>query len=383
MTAASHSPVGAERRPASWLDLVAHDPRPWLRTSDEPFARWVALTQLDDRPADNSAAREAHDLTLAHPSVTALVDRLPEWTDPVRSHGAPAYAPNLLNLLADLGVSDEAGLPGVTRLLDAMLEHRTPQGRFEAFATFIRQPEPAWSTLACDHYVITEVLVRFGREDDPRVQTALALIADDIVDTSMGVGCRCLPHSRTRGRGPGRVADPCPQVTAEALRVLSRVRRPSVRTGHGLADAARTLLGVWRGRGDAKPYMFGHGLHFKAVKWPNIWYSSLTVLDALAAVPEVWHPSTADPTDSEAAAQLVACLAAYNVGADGRVVPRSVYRGFGEFSFGQKKHPSPIATAWVAAALRRFDALAPLAAAVDVTRLASAKGGTGVPVPPR
>ena len=44
--------------------------------------------------------------------------------------------------------TEQDGLPAVERLLDEMLERRTPDGRFLAFATFIRQPEPEWSTLA-------------------------------------------------------------------------------------------------------------------------------------------------------------------------------------------------------------------------------------------
>ncbi len=366
---------------AAWPTLLASDPRRWLRESAEPYARWVCRVRLDDRPLDDPAVRADHAATLDDPAVAGLIDRLPAWTDPIRSHGAPTYGPNLLHLLADLGVTERDDVPAVARLLDEMLEHRTPEGRFLAFATFIRQPEPQWSTLACDHYAITEVLVRFGRADDPRVRTALHLMADDITDTSLGPGCRCLPHSRTRGRGPGRVADPCPQVTAEALRTFGRLDaadRPS-----GLDDVARTVLRVWRERGEAKPYMFGHGVHFKAVKWPNIWYSDLTVLEALAGYTQVWSGTSAERDDQAAAAELVACLAAYNTDADGRVVPRSIYRGFGDFSFGQKKTPSPIATAWVCAALRCFDAIGGHATAVDVTRLASAKGGTGVPVPPR
>lgn len=189
-------------------------------------------------------------------------------------------------------MSGEDDLPGVQRLLGEMLEHRTAEGRLLAFATFIRQPDVAWSTLACDHYAITEVLVRFGRVDDPRVRTALDLMADDITSTSLGQGCRCLPHSGTGGRGPGRVGDPCPQVTAEARRTFGRLEaadRPSA-----LAEAARTLLQVWHKRAEVKPYMFGHGMHFKAVKWPNIWYSDLTVLEALAPYPEVWSGAGAE-----------------------------------------------------------------------------------------
>lgn len=73
---------------------------------------------------------------------------------------------------------------------------------------------------------------------------------------------------------------------------------------------------------------------------------------------------------------------AYNVSPEGTVTPRSTYRGFETFSFGQKERPSPFATALLLAVLRRLDDLAPAAAAVDVGALASSKGGRGTAVPP-
>ena len=231
------------------MGLLPSDPRPWLRESDEPYARWVTRVRLDDRQPDDPIVSADHQATLNDPLIQALIERLPAWTDPIRSHSAPAYAPNLLNLLADLGVSGKDDLPGVQRLLGEMLEHRTPEGRFLAFATFIRQPDAAWFTLACDHYAITEVLVRFGRVDDPRVRTAVDLMADDITNTSLGQGCRCLPHSGTGGRGPGRVGDPCPQVTAEALRTFGRLDaadRPSV-ARRGGPDLAAGVAQARRG----------------------------------------------------------------------------------------------------------------------------------------
>ena len=52
-------------------------------------------------------------------------------------------------------------------------------------------------------------------------------------------------------------------------------------------------------------------------------------------------------------------------------------------SLGQKKRPSPFATAHLCAVLRRFEDLADDIAAVDVTLLTSSKGGTGLALPPR
>ena len=123
--------------------------------------------------------------------------------------------------------------------------------------------------------------------------------------------------------------------------------------------------------------MFGHGSRFKTVKWPPLWYGSFWMLDTLGRYPDLWTNS--DDEDRRCLAEMVACLIAYNVAADGTVTPRSVYRGFEGFSFGQKKVPSPIATAMVAGVVRSFASLAPEIATVDIACLSSSKGGTGSP----
>ena len=88
------------------------------------------------------------------------------------------------------------------------------------------------------------------------------------------------------------------------------------------------------------------------------------------------------PDDRRALAELAACLIAYNIGPDGRVAPRSTYRGFESYSFGQKKAPSPFATARLLAVLHRLDPLAAQVREVDVLSLPSSMGGTGTAEPP-
>ena len=58
----------------------------------------------------------------------------------------------------------------VERLLDQMLEHQTPSRRFMSYGTSRMSPEPVWGSLLCDTHAITEVLVRFGRAEDPRFE---------------------------------------------------------------------------------------------------------------------------------------------------------------------------------------------------------------------
>lgn len=129
--------------------------------------------------------------------------------------------------------------------------------------------------------------------------------------------------------------------------------------------------------------MFGHGRQFKQVKWPPTWYGAYEVIDTLGRLSEVWNGPETPPEDRTALAEVAACLLDYNVAANGTVTPLSTFKGFETFSFGQKKQPSPFATALVWVALHRVKPLANEIAAVDVTKLASSKGGTGMPLPPK
>lgn len=345
----------------AWTGLLGADPRPWLLASDEPAARWVALTDLLDRPESDPEVAAAHAAVVSDVGTRGLVTRLPAWgvDTGVSGHSSPGYAPNLLHLLADLGVG-----PGdderVDALLDEMLEHQDADGGFLFYArgghgAKGRPPEPAWGSLACDRHAIVEVLVRFGRDDHPRVKAALARMAADRAETAQGRSWLCLPDAATGFRGPGRKADFCPQVALEALRTFARL--PASSRPPGLLDTARVSLRAWRRRHEQRPYMFGHGRRFLTAKWPAFWYDAQWFLDALGRYPELWKGEAARAEDRRTLAEVAAGLVTHNFGPGGRVTPRSCYQGFAGFSFGQKKAPSPFATARLAAVLRRFDHL--------------------------
>ena len=362
-----------------WLRYWGPDPRPWLRAAAEPAARWRCLADLDAHTgAETEAARTA---AVNDDAVQQLVARLPDWELGLggAGHESPTCGPNLLNLLAELGVG-----PGdddrIERLLDQMLEHQDDAGRFRSFGPVPGSSTAVWGAVACDTHAVTEALVRFGRTEDPRVRRGLDYIASTLAATPQGDGWRCTPHTVTGWRGPGRKADVCPQVTLEALRTFARL--PSGQRPDGVLDAVRTSLAVWRRRTAEHPYMFGHGVSFKTIKWPPVWYGIWMLLDTVGRYPQAWSGSDADSDDRRSVAELVACLTAYNVAADGTVTPTSCYRGFDQFSFGSKRRPSPIATAMTAAVALRFAPIAKQIEAVEVLRLASTRGDEQ-PVGPR
>jgi len=366
-----------------WRTMLPADPLPWLLGSGEPAARWVALVKLLDRPADDLLVHEAHEAVLAGPEAQDLLGRLLDWEEPqaISGHDSPAFMPNLVGLLADMGVTPDDD-PRLGALLDQMLAHSDDEGRFATFAVPTRaKREACWTLLQCDTFAIAEILARAGRGDDPRLRRAVACAAADLAETPQGPAWPCRPEPASGFRGPGRKADCCPMLIIEALRLWSYL--PEDTRPARLADAGRVLLRAWRVRGDEKPYMFGHGRVFKTVKWPPTWYGAYLVLDAVGRWPELWRGDEARAEDRAAVAELAACLIAYNVSPDGTVTPCSARKGFELHSFGQKKEPSAWATARVCAVLRRFEDLADEVRAVDVLGLGSSKGGTGTPVPPR
>lgn len=368
-------------------DLGRPDPTPWLLASDEPQARWVTLACLvTEGPAGATASAaagraaalaEAHAAVLADPATRSLLDRIPDWESPVdlSGHNRPELATNLLDLLADIGLTEEDD-PRIAHLIGQMLSHTDSDGRFIAFA--VQRSGPAvWGCLPCDTHAIADVALRFGHVDDPRVRRALAAAEADLAETDMGPAWLCRPDAVTGFRGPGRKTEPCPQTTLEALRAFSWL--PQAERPAWLGSVAHTVLEIWRQRGERRPYMMGHGRQFKTVKWPPTWYGAYEIVDVLGRLPDTWQDM---PEDRHSLAEIAACLLEYNVAADGRVTPLSAFRDFDELSVTDKKKPSPLATALLWSRLALLTQLAPEIAAIDVMTLGSSKGGTGTPQPP-
>ena len=383
-------PLVEPGRPWAWADFFSADPRSWILDSADPAATWSLLTGVLDHSDDDDVVA-AHRAVLADPLTRDLIDRLPDWEggQPLSGHDSPKFAPNLLNLLADMGLRAGDSLR-VDRVLEQMLAHQDTVGHFQSYAPQRGWDRPMWGALLCDSHAVVEVLVRYGHGRDARVLAGHARMTDDLTETAQGRAWLCLPDPVTRFRGPGRKGDFCPQVTLEALRVharLAETERPPGLLDAGLLDVslldvARVSLAAWQRRDAQKPYMFGHGKTFKTVKWPPPWYRVYAVLDTLGRYPGLWRGEDVRPEDRRSMAELIAVLIAYNMTDDGRVVPRSTSRGFEAFSFGQKKEPSAFATARVLTVLHRLDDLAQEAQAIDVTSLSSSKGGAGVALPP-
>lgn len=339
------------------IALLGHDPLPELLCSPEPAARWLLRARFFRHPCDDTALQGDHRAVLQDQNTQELIARLPDWESPARigGHDSPAFTPNLLSLLHDMGVGP-ADEPRIAESLQKMLLHRDPEGRFCTLAGWRGMAEPRWGALLCDTHAITEALARGSHVHDPRVSESFARMEHDLVETAQGRGWPCRPEPSTGFRGPGRKADACPQVALEALRALSYL--PSQERPEWAIEAARLPLSCWRGRKERKPYMFGHGERFRRGKWPQTWYSALAVVDTLGRWPELWSSAQARPEDRQALVEILSGLVRSSVDPKtGLLTPASCYKGFEAWSFGQKKRPSHFATVKLLVALGRVPEL--------------------------
>ncbi len=318
-----------------WIKLLPKDPRKFLIESEESFSVYRTITDLFDLPLDHPEVKIAHSNVLEDPHVNFLLDNLSDWEkDLTKAHNKADYLPNQLWLLLDWGVKPEDD-NRMQSAIDKILSHQDEDnGQFlayiEAYDRKTKNKYPMWSSALCDHNIIVSVLLLAGLENDKRVQFGVKRMNELLKDTTQGKGWKCEPWLYYKRRGPGRVNDACPMIIADALRgywVLSQDKWPE-----GLIASGLTLLNCWSNRSEEKPYMFGHGKKFRLPRAPFFWYNIGTILDCTRHYPAL--------VKTQAFRELAA-VSLLNFSTEGVFIPQTVYLYFKEYSFGQKKEPSP------------------------------------------
>jgi hypothetical protein len=325
----------------------------WLLESDDPWTRYRTLVDLLDRPEDDSEVQTARAEMLAHPQVQALIAEAATWPGyPLKRHNDAKHPIHKLSTLADFGVraSDAgpalSGVEGMAPAIEAVLAHRSPEGAFQTVTlvpkAFGGTGEEMWTWMLCDAPTLLYALLAFGLGDDSRVEQAVEHLVG-LVDEN---GWRCVGAPELgKFRGPGRKADPCPIVNVYALKALAQVTElldsPAARTG------AEMLLWHWEHQAERKIYMFGIGTDFRKLKYPFVWYDILHVVDVLSRFPSV-H---ADPRFREMVEAITA-----QADDEGRYTASSMYRAWKDWSFADKKNPSPWLTFLVLRVVNRITA---------------------------
>jgi hypothetical protein len=330
----------------AWQDQISADPTQWLLASDEPWTRYHTLQDLRGTPEDQPQVQTARAEMLRHPSVQSLAAETATWGErPFKRHNDASYPIYSLSTLADFGLqtSDAAALPDLGVGLEAVLAHQSPEGAFE---TVVQIPvrfggfgQDQWAWMLCDSPTLLYSLLAMGLGQDPRVQRAVEHLASAVGDN----GWRCVASPKLgRFKGPGKKADPCPIVNVYALKALARV--PDLVDSPETRSGAEMLLRHWECQGERKLFLFGIGTDYRKLKYPYVWYNLLHVVEVLSQLPFVHH----DPRFRE----MVDALR-IQANEDGRFTAGSMYRAWKEWSFADKKHPSPWLTFLCCRVLKR------------------------------
>ena len=306
-----------------------NEPTKWM-LEGPPWVQYRTRLDLLGQAEDAPQVLAARQATMAHQQVRALLADLAGWPGrPLQRHNDANHLLHKLAFVADLGL--RADDPGISQITEHILGHQSSEGPFQILVNiptrFGGTGEDQWAWMLCDAPLLLYALLKFGLQEDRRVQTAYHHLAGLIREN----GWPCAATEELgRFRGPGRKADSCPYSTLLMLKTLSQM--PEWLDSDACRIGAEALLSLWEQRRERRPYLFAMGTDFAKLKAPLIWYDILHVLDVLTQFP--WLRQ--DPRLRE----MVGVVRA-KAGEHGRFTPESVWMAWKEWDFGQKRSPSP------------------------------------------
>ena len=308
-------------------EFLNYDPLPFLESSEEPWVKYnLKLLQSED------GSKEFDELT-ADPRIQSLIDECIRWPDPpIKRHNDAKHPLHKIEMLADMGldIRDQ----WINAICNLIMENRTEDGYF---ASKVEIPErwggkDTWTMewMQCDSPLLLYALQKFGIENEITNEAARIMVWN--VENN---GWRCR-SSIPKFRGPGRKDDYCPYGNLITLKALSLGK---YRGTEAVQNGIDSHILHWETRGGKKIRMFGIGTTFRRLKYPNVWFDILHVVDVLSTYPyarehdEFWEMWEVVKGKQQP---------------EGGFVPESVWKAWSEWSFGQKKEPSPWMTMRIA-----------------------------------
>lgn len=284
----------------------------------EPWLRFAVDTQLFDLSGDQTAA-------VSDPRVAAVINRLKsaEKGFPALIEGSLDYRSTGnafwdLHLLADIGISVKAA--GLEDLTESFLRTQRSDG------TFLVQKEtkPEYNCLSS---IVLSSLAKMGYRDDGHVRRYIDMVLNM---QRLDGGWHCAV-SRSKGARLEHT-ESCPMANVNVLRLLGQYHE--FQKDERFSGAIDLLLAHWARRGEKwRPYGYGVGSDYIKLKYPDVKYGLLKVLDVLALFPYAVRQNEF--------AEMLDAVVTHT--ADGRYTPESVSRAYGGFDFAQNKEPS----AWI------------------------------------
>ncbi|MCW4035555.1 MAG: hypothetical protein NWE75_00020 [Candidatus Bathyarchaeota archaeon] len=316
------------------LPELSIDPTEYLLGRPEPWVQYNARIKLLGRDPGDPELDLVKQRLLRRDEISEIVAQCKGWPGaPLTRHNDARHLIHKISFLADLGlgISD----PGIQEIVEKILQNRSENG---AIQSNILIPEhfggtgkPRLDWMLCDAPTLLYSLLCFGLEGGP-----VGRAVDHLVSTVDDNGWRC--RSSIPGmRGPGRKGDHCPYANLISLKALSLV--PDLVESEACKAGVEAQLSHWENRSGRRIYMFGIGGTFAKLKYPNIWYDILHVVEVLSRFPYA--------LEDDRFRELLGVVYDKQRG-DGSFAAESVYRAWKGWSFGQKKESSPWLTCRIA-----------------------------------
>jgi len=307
------------------------DPILYLLSVKKPWIKYLTLANLKDSEKEDKKNKESRNALLNAPLITESIDMCLKWTDVVlKRHNDATHPIHRFELLAEFGLTKDD--PKIEQIAKKVFSHQSDDG---AFLSNILVPKSfkgtgfeKWDWMTCDAPILLYFLSEIGYRDDPRVKKAAQHLTGLFREN--GLGCH---SSIAKFRGPGRKGDHCPYANLIALKALAGFKGEEYEKACSLGIQAQ--IDFWNNRGKRKIFLFGIGTDFKKLKYPNVYYGIIHVLDVLSLFKEAReNPAFGEMLDIVNSKQA----------SDGSFTPESVWRAFKGYDFGQKKTPSPVLT---------------------------------------
>ncbi len=197
----------------SWSDALNADPLPWLLEPENPSVRYLTLTELLDRAADDADVVRARRAILGWGPVQRILGA--QWPQGYWMHPGVGYSPKYKATVWQIIFLAAMGVPRcehVVRGIEYTLAHsRLPDGRFSA-----RRDKKG--AVLCLNGNLLRALAWFGYADDPRVVRTRRAVAMQIAIDNF----RCR-YNATADSPPPRMGDglPCAWGAIKALGALT------------------------------------------------------------------------------------------------------------------------------------------------------------------
>ncbi len=311
---------------------MRYNPIPFLKQRTYPWITYNLYKNILTKSKDEDVLLKIKKAMINSELIQESINIAKMWEDSIlKRHNDATHPIHYLEIITEFGLNQND--PDVLKICQLIFAHQTNDGAFQTKILVPKQfkgsGEASWDWMTCDIPILIYFLSTMGFQDDLRVKKAIKHLVGLIQDN----GLRCY-SSIPKFRGPGRKEDHCPYANLLALKVLANFL-DSKYIQDACSNAIQAQLDFWKNRTERKIYLFGIGTDFKKLKYPNIYYNIVHVLDVLSLFKEARESNYF---------QEMLTIVNNKQNEDGSFIAESVWRAFKNYDFGQKKYSSPTLT---------------------------------------